>query len=95
MWRKDGEKWKPAATPVTSLCCKYREAFQHVLFSLMTEGRSGSSSVIVKGTVSTSSGDNPVLAGRDHARVSVYSKLRRMNHHRVLYSQLSWVSGLS
>lgn len=48
-----------------------------MLFSLMTEGRSGSSSVIVNGTISTSSGDNPVPASRDHARVSVYSKLKK------------------
>lgn len=77
MWRKYGEEWKPAATPVTPLCCKYRETFQHVLFSLMTVGRSGSSRVIVNGTISTSSGDNPVPARGDHARESVYSKLKK------------------
>lgn len=93
IWRKDGEE--PAATPVTPLCCKAREAFQHVLLSLMTEGKSGSFFVIVNGTITTSSGDNPVPAGRDHTRVSVYSKLSRMNHHRVLCSQLSWMFGLS
>lgn len=66
-----------------------------MLFSLMTEGRSGSSSVIVNGIISISSGENPVPARRYYGRVSVYSKLKRKNHNRELYSQLSWMSGLS